>query len=164
MTRTRGGEDHALTPDPNDLGRVLDAFPCAEYIMTACYEDERVGVRTNWVQRCCVEPPLVSVALRRGHPIEPIIRDCRSFALCKSAPNDRLLSKQFDPDADHKGDAFDSLDVETLVTGAPCLRRAEFVLDCDMHQHFDLECEYEMYIGIVRAVRIYNNGAMRNGQ
>jgi len=142
-----------MSAEAREVMRALDSMPSAPFVMTACYEDDRVGVLIEWVQRCCADPPLVSAVLRRGHLIEPIIRDSRAFALCKT-PNDRLCLKRFGPDASPDADAFDSMEIETLVTGAPCLVRAESVFDCELHQHYDLDCDYEMYIGVVRAVRV----------
>lgn len=144
------------------IAQALEAAPSAPFIMTARHGKDRAGAVTRWVQQCSVEPPLVSVALRRGHPIEPVIRDSHAFALCRVDDTDRLLVRRFENHTERPADAFDSIECETLITGAPCILRAQCALDCEVHQHYDLECDYELYIGVVRRARIYAiNGKAR---
>lgn len=54
------------------------------------------------------------------------------------------------------GDPFDTLSTRTLVTGSPVLAQSMGAIDCDVMRHFDLEADYEMYIGTVVGAACFN--------
>lgn len=147
----------------------LDRLPRSLFVMTAQFEHTRLGVLVQWVQRCASAPVCVSVALLKGHPISPLIRDSHAFALCSVTDADRLLLKKFEhtpgpiePSPNYRPgvaappreDPFMSLDVDSLVTGSPVLRRASTALDLRVMMHLDFESDHEMYIGEVVAARV----------
>ncbi|MCA9299278.1 MAG: flavin reductase, partial [Phycisphaerales bacterium] len=113
-------------------------------------------VMVHSVQPCAIEPLLVSVSVRKGHSIEPLIRDSHAFALCALHPDDKLIPRKFaEHEApDHPGDPFDSLPTRILQTGSPVLERATVALDCEVVRHFDLEADHELYVGHVVAALI----------
>lgn len=135
-------------------------LPRCTFLMTAAYENKRSGQLVESVQHCGDSPLLVCVAARKGHSVEPLIRDSRTFALCRVHPDDRLLLRKFaeDKPPDELGDPFDSIEVERIVTGAPVIRRAVCALDCEVVRHFDLEAEYELYVGQVLGARVFSDG------
>jgi flavin reductase (DIM6/NTAB) family NADH-FMN oxidoreductase RutF len=145
----------ASTGDPA-IVRALAMLPAGHFVLTAAFETKRSGMIVRWVQPCADEPLLVSVAARRGHSIEPLIRDSHAFALCRVDPEDKLVARKFaiHRPPDDTGDPFDSVPVETMVTGSPVLRRSQLVLDCEVVRHFDLEADHELFIGLVRAGRV----------
>lgn len=133
---------------------VLAAIQRTSFVMTAQHENRRAGVIVKWACACSDAPPLVSVSLRKGHWIVPLIRDSRAFALCSIEPSDRLAHKKFAETARPRdGDQFEVLGARRLATGAPVLPRSSVVLDCEVSRHLDLEADYEMYIGLVVATR-----------
>lgn len=136
----------------------LRCLPGACYVLTAAYEGKRAGVLVYWVQACAGDPPLISVSVRKGHRIEPLIRDSHSFAVCRVDPEDKLVMRKFGAPAhrDDTGDAFDSIGYETLATGSPVVRRCIAALDCEVLRHIDLEADHELYVGHVVAGRVYS--------
>jgi flavin reductase (DIM6/NTAB) family NADH-FMN oxidoreductase RutF len=125
--------------------------------MTACHEARRAGVLVETVQVCGEDPPLLCVTLRKGHWIEPIIRDSHAFAICLLDPTDRLTPRKFvEPGRTREmGDPFDCLACERLQTGAPIIRRAIAAFDCLVARHLDIENEYGLFIGTVVASVVY---------
>lgn len=142
-------------PPPPEVVRAMELLPRGVFLLTAAFETKRAGQIVHWVQPCATEPALVCVAARNGHAVEPLIRDSHVFAVCRVDPEDRLLIRKFSPTRtpDDSGDPFDSFETERMATGAPVLKRASVVLDCEVVRHFDLEANHELYIGIVRAAR-----------
>ncbi len=136
------------------VARALALMPGGTYIITACFEGKKAGATARSAMPCAVEPLLVCVASRKGHGIEPIIRDSRHFALCLLDPSDKLMTRKF-CSMNREADAFDSLPVETLVSGAPIIKRALLAIDCEVVRHFDMEADHELYIGKVLAARLY---------
>jgi flavin reductase (DIM6/NTAB) family NADH-FMN oxidoreductase RutF len=143
----------ATSTDPR---HALARLSTDHFLLSAAFEDARAGVLAHSVQPCSDDPPLVCVAVRTGHPIEPIIRDARTFAVCRVDPEDKLVWRKFGPDApaDAEQSPFDALPLQTLQTGSPVLRRSTLVFDCEVVRHFDLEAEMELYIGLVVACRV----------
>lgn len=142
-------------PSSTDPHSALARLPSPAYLMTSSFEGERAGVIVRSVQACNTEPPLVCVAVRTGHQIEPLIRDSRCFALSQVESENRLVLKKFDRAraAVEPGDPFDAIPVRSLRTGCPVLCASALVLDCEVVRHFDLEADCELYIGLVLASR-----------
>lgn len=128
--------------------------------MTSSYDGSRAGMVVRWVQRCAAEPVLVSVAVKKCHSLEPLIRDSRGFALNLIDESDRLLLKKFDSyhAPDELGDPFDALEVSSWATGSPILKRARAAIDCEVIRHLDLEADCELFIGQVHEARIVTPG------
>ena len=143
------------------LAAALAALPSATYIMTAAFEDKRAGVRVRAAMPCATEPLLIAIATRKGHWIEPMIRDAHAFALCQIDPGDRLLLAKFDEDrsCEDDGDPFDAVPVITLRPGgAPVPRKSILAIECEVVRHFDLEADHELYVGQVLAARVMRDG------
>ncbi|TVQ63172.1 MAG: flavin reductase [Phycisphaerales bacterium] len=142
----------------HEIAHGLSLLPAGCFLMTSAFEDERRGVLVHSVQACGTEPQLVAVAVRKGHAIEPVLRDARAFALHAVDPGEKLLIRKFSehlvPDTDLDTDPFDAFPVGTIATGSPVLRRPGLVFDCELARHFDLESDFEIYVGLIRAVRL----------
>lgn len=124
------------------------------WVMTSHYDDKRAGVVVRSVQGASEEPALVCVASRKGHWIEPIIRDSHVFAICCVTEGQRLARRKFADDQgyDEEHDPFDSFSVKTLATGSPVFATSELAFDCEVVRHFDLEADHELYVGQVMSV------------
>lgn len=170
--------ERASMPPAPGVPEALARLPGGLYVMTSAFDGARQGVCVRWVQQCAGEPACISVALFKGHPISPIIRDSRAFALCAISEQDRLLVRSFEhthiraaqppggpvpPPASPtaREDAFLSFETETLLTGAPVLKRSALVLDCRVMMHLDFESDHELYIGEVVAARAADAGACK---
>jgi cob(II)yrinic acid a,c-diamide reductase len=139
----------------HDTARAFAELSRGLYVLTACFENKRAGVLVRSLQSCADEPPLIAVAVKTGHWIEPLIRDSHVFAVCKVSSNDRLLLRKFaETSRPRDGDPFDCVRVERLVTGAPVISKSSLVLDCTVLRHFDLEADHELFIGQVVASRV----------
>lgn len=141
--------------DAAETAAAVRLIPVGPFVISSGFEGKRAGVLALSVSLCANEPLLIAVAMRKGHPIEPLIRDSRALAVCRIAPDDRLTPRVFAQDHAHDADPFDALAVETLVTGAPVLSRAAMALDCEVVRHFDMEADCELFIGRVLAGRVY---------
>jgi flavin reductase (DIM6/NTAB) family NADH-FMN oxidoreductase RutF len=140
----------------SDLRRAAGMLPSGVFVMTAAFENKRTGLLVASACKCADEPLLISIAARKGHPIEPLIRDSRHFAISHVDGDDKLLIRRFEPrhTPEERYDPFDSLEIDHLQSHAPVLRRSGLVLDCEVFRHFDLDADHELYIGLVLAARI----------
>lgn len=136
----------------------MATIPGSRFIMTAAFEDVRRGYCVSWVQQASVEPPTISVAIRKGHDGAPIIRDSHSFGLCQLPRDDRFLWKKFARE-DNLCDPFHSLDMACGLSGVPLIRRSRLAFECEVALHADWESDHEMYIGRVVAVHVFQPDA-----
>ncbi len=147
------------------VAEILGMFPMGTYLMTAAHDRQRAGMIVHSVQRCCDSPALLCVAARKGHAIDPLIRDSRSFAIGVVAADDKMIARRFrfddtavstviEPIDD---DPFEAIPTRTLVTGSPMLTRCPIWFDCEVSRRIDLESNYELFVGRVLSV-------MRDGE
>ena len=131
--------------------RTIGQIPCGLFLLTAAFDGDRSGALTAWVQRCSITPPLLMVALRTGHAVEPLIRDSRSFALCQISADDRFLIKKFTTPPDRGDDPFVTLPTRIAPSGSPVVTRAMSFLDCEVVRHVDMESDHRLYVAEVKA-------------
>ncbi|MEO1279631.1 MAG: flavin reductase, partial [Planctomycetota bacterium] len=114
------GADH---PQLEAIRVACDRLPTALYLLSARHGDNRAGILVAGVQLGAADPILLTVPVRAGHRIDPLIRDSHMFALSAVRPEDRAMRRRFELhlSAEEHHDPFDALPVLTLETGAPIL-------------------------------------------
>lgn len=144
--------------EDNDLLSAFDQIPCGLFLLTSAYEGFRSCVLARWVQQCSLNPPLVMVALPKGSPVEPLIRDSHCFALCQIPDCDRFLARKFATMPDRSEDPFDTLATSCAPSGSPVVQRALSYLDCEVVRHVELESDCRLYVGQVHHGAMLSNG------
>lgn len=142
----------------SDANGAFDQIPCGLFLLTSAHEGLRSAVLARWVQQCSHQPPLVMVALPKGSPVEPLIRDSHCFALCQISECDRFLARKFARTPDRTEDPFDTLPTSCAPSGSPLVDRAMSYLDCEVVRHVELEADCRLYIGQVTAGGLLNGG------
>ncbi len=130
-----------------DIAAAVLQIPRGLFILTAACEGHRSGVLTKWVQPCSTIPPLVMVAIEKGSPVEPLIRDSRAFALCQIGADDRLLMRRFANPPERFEDPFVTLPAHPGPSGSPIIDRALSYLDCQVVRHIDRDADHRLYVG-----------------
>lgn len=152
----------AAQGDPAVIARALAALTEGAFLMTSAFEDERAGVLVHGVLKASTDPAMIVVTARKGHAIDPIIRDSRCFAVGLVDPDDKLIRKRFrfsDTAVSVRAEAgaadpFEAFPDQTLVTGSPILDRCRVWMDCHIARHVDLEGDHELFVGLVVAARV----------
>ena len=137
----------------------LGQIPGGLFILTSAFETRRGGVAVRWVQQCSVTPPMVTVALYKGQPVEMLIRDSHSFTLCQISADDRFLLHKFNGQRDNGEDPLLPLMTRAAPSGCPIIGRALSYLDCEVVRHVELDCDYRIYVGQVHSGGVLNTGA-----
>lgn len=133
------------------VASALGAIPSGRFVLTAAHEDRRLGVLVGWVQQVCFEPPMVSISIRKGTPIMPLISESRSFALCQLAADDRVLARKFGGQIDLGDDPFLGQQlIKPLIPKLPILSAARSFLECELVCHMDVEGDHDLFVGTVR--------------
>ena len=138
----------------------LAQLPLGRYLMTAAFDGYRGGMIVHSVQRCSDDPLLICIAAKKGHKIDPLIRDSRAFAIGIACEDDKLIARRFaftdsapieNRDAD-EDDPFEAMECLTLQTGAPILPRCSTWFDCEVMRRVDLESDTELFVGLVQTI------------
>jgi flavin reductase (DIM6/NTAB) family NADH-FMN oxidoreductase RutF len=143
-----------LTPNPQLIHNALRSIPNATYVLTCCHDQFRDGIITKWVQQCSTDPPMLVVAISKGRPIEPMLRDARAFALCMVSPKDKSALRLFGSDHEPDDDPFLSLSIKTAETGMPILSQSIVWFDCKLEGHLSPDADCRLYLGQVVAAHI----------
>ncbi|MDA0214063.1 MAG: flavin reductase [Planctomycetota bacterium] len=128
---------------------VLNLVPATSFLLTSAYGELRSGVIVRCVQQVAMHPPMLLVAMEKGQPLSPIIRDSRNFAICVLAKDDRVTTKTFATSPDQGIDAFLTIPNLVVPGGSPVPLRALGYIACELIRHLDIEADYEVYIGMV---------------
>lgn len=150
---------------PNeDQSGVLEAaigmFPTGRYLLTASHKDVRSGVLVTWAGICSTNPMLICVSSLKGHAIDPLIRDSRSFAIGVLQGEDKLFERRFgqmvlmprEKPITSEDDPFLTMPTTQLETGSPIVPRCTTWFDCKVLRRIDLESETELFVGVVVGV------------
>jgi flavin reductase (NADH)/cob(II)yrinic acid a,c-diamide reductase len=137
-------------PTP-ELLQAMATVPAAQFLLTTAYGDVRDGRIVERVQQCGTNPPMLLIAMEKGHTLSPLIRDSRTFAVSLLDPAERLLQRVFGPDRRVGDDPFLTYKHTRGVLGAPIVTRAVAWFDCEVVRHLDMETNFELYIGLVHA-------------
>ena len=136
------------------IGAALGQIPSGLFILTAQYKDRRHGMLTSWIQQVCFEPPMVSVAVGKGRPIMPLIREASCFGLCQLPQNDKVIMQKFASGISPDEDPFAELEMSDDRDGSvPILANVLSYLICDLVCHMDLEGDHDLFIGSIHAGR-----------
>lgn len=146
------------------VDQALGLLPMGSYLMTASHDGVRSGMLVCSAFRCCDEPNLICVSARKGHKIDPLIRDSRSFAIGIIDPDDKLIRRRFRSTDSvpteftlvGDDDPFDALPTQILQTGSPILTRCATWFDCEVMRRVDLEAETELFVGLI--ISIWHRG------
>lgn len=143
---------------------VLDLIPSSLFLLTSAYGELRGGIIVRCVQQVAMQPSMLLIAMEKGQPLSPIIRDSRNFALCILAPDDRATPKMFAIAPDQGVDAFLTIPHLVAPGGCPIPLRARGYVACELVRHLDIESDYEVYIGMVHAAALVEQSKQKSSR
>jgi flavin reductase (DIM6/NTAB) family NADH-FMN oxidoreductase RutF len=138
-----------LPPPTDETIAALAKVPTGTYLLTTAFGEIRDGRLVDRVQQCGTNPPMLLIAMEKGHALSPLIRDSRTFGLSLLDPQERHLQRIFGPERRIGDNPFLTQPHKIGVLGAPIVTRATAWFDCEVVRHLDMETNYELYIGLV---------------
>jgi flavin reductase (DIM6/NTAB) family NADH-FMN oxidoreductase RutF len=140
-----------LPPPSEETLQAMTRIPSCQCLLTSGFGEVRDGRLIERVQQCGTQPPMLLVAMEKGHPLSPLIRDSRTFAISLLDPSERALQRIFGPERRIGDDPFLTYRHRTGVLGAPIVTRCVAWFDCEVVRHLDMETNFELYVGVVHA-------------
>jgi len=112
------------------IGRALSRLPSGLYVLTAGAGAGATGMLSSWVQQVGFEPPALVVALKKGRPIEALLRSQDTFCLSVIDDDSKSLVAHFARGFEPGTPAFDGIDTSHTEQGTPYPTAAHAHLVC----------------------------------
>lgn len=115
------------------VGKALGKIPSGIGILTTAHGEEKSGTLVSWFQQCSFEPPMISLAMRRGRAAEGVLGKAKKFVLNLLHTNQKDMLKHFGKGFKPGEDPFVGLEIENAsFSGLPVLKQSLVYLDCEV--------------------------------
>jgi flavin reductase (DIM6/NTAB) family NADH-FMN oxidoreductase RutF len=123
-----------MSHDNETIGKAIGRIPSGLFIVTA---RSATGTETaflaSWVQQVAFEPPLVSVAIKKGRLALEVLGDDGCFAVNVVGEENKGLIGRYAKGIAPGTDVFADESVRRAATGAAILPEATAYMDCRLH-------------------------------
>ncbi len=148
----------AENPSQEKIARSLGRIPSGVAILTTFHENVPGAMLASWFQQAGFEPPLVSVAIKKGRPVEEVIQSAEQFALCILHTGQKDMLSHFGKGFGPGEDPFKGIPTEKAKTGIPLLKNCLCYLECKLRHCYD-SGDHHVFIG-----EVINAGHEEDGQ
>jgi len=119
-----------MTLDPEQLRRTMRAWTTGVTVVTAIHARQRYGMTVNSFTSISLEPPLVSVALKKLTHTHDLVEKSGKFSVTILATDQQEISDRFAGKHPEITDRFEGISTETLLIEAPLLKGGTGYLNC----------------------------------
>lgn len=130
------------------LGKSLGHIPSGVAILTTQEGNERGAMLASWFQQCSFEPPMITVAIKKGRSAEAILKASEKFALSLLHTGQKDMLSHFGKGFKPGEDPFVGIGVETKNTGLPVLKDCLCYLEC-LVRHVYEAGDHQIFVGEV---------------
>ena len=119
-----------MTLDPEKLRRAMRSWTTGVAIVTSIYEGQQYGMTVNSFTSVSLEPPLVTVTLKRLTHTHDLVVKSGMFAVTILTASQKELSDRFAGKIPNIMNRFDGLQTETISLDAPVFKEGMAYFDC----------------------------------
>ena len=112
------------------IARALARLPSGLFVLTAGTGDDATGMLASWVQQVGFEPPALMVALKKGRPIEHLVRRDGVFCVAVLDQRSKPLLGHFARGFEPGEPAFTGVETAVSSVGVPFPTAAHAHLAC----------------------------------
>lgn len=141
-----------MTLDPEQLRDAMRAWTTGVAVITATHNGQRYGMTVNSFTSISLEPPLVSVTLKRLTHTHELVERSGEFAITILSEEQKHLSDRFAGKIPHVADRFEGVETETLLINAPLIKGGMAYFNCRVANAFPAG-ENTLFIAEVVAAR-----------
>jgi hypothetical protein len=117
-----------MSLDPEKLRHAMRSWTTGVAIVTSIYEGQQYGMTVNSFTSISLEPPLVSLTLKKLTHTHELVEKSGEFAVTVLASNQKEYSDRFAGKHPEIKDRFEGVPTETLLINAPLLKGGIAVL------------------------------------
>lgn len=119
-----------MTLDPEQLRHAMRAWTTGVTVVTATHDGQQYGMTVNSFTSISLDPPLVSLALKKLTHTHELVEKSGEFAVTILAADQKELSDRFAGKHPEIKDRFAGVSTETLVLNAPLLKGGMAYFNC----------------------------------
>lgn len=134
------------------VAKALGRIPSGCAVVTARAGQKRTGLLASWIQQAAFEPPMISVAIKKGRPIEKLIDESGAMAVNLLGGDYAAMFKHFAKGFNLEQDAFQDIRHQE-VTGGVAIDPRIALLNCRIHGKHDAG-DHWVYLAVVSAAEI----------
>jgi flavin reductase (DIM6/NTAB) family NADH-FMN oxidoreductase RutF len=127
------------------IAAAIGRIPSGCAILTAKTASRRTGMLASWIQQAAFEPPMISVAVRKGRFIESLIDESGAFVVNLLGDSPAAMFKHFGKGFGPDDDAFAGLPVTDHAAGVIIPGRIAW-LACGVRARHDAG-DHWLYLG-----------------
>jgi flavin reductase (DIM6/NTAB) family NADH-FMN oxidoreductase RutF len=119
-----------MTLDPEQLRHAMRAWTTGVTVVTATHDGQQYGMTVNSFTSISLDPPLVSLALRKLTHTHELVEKSGEFAVTILAAEQKELSDRFAGKHPEIKDRFAGVAVEVLAIRAPLIKGGLAFFNC----------------------------------
>ena len=119
-----------MTLDPEQLRHAMRAWTTGVTVVTATHAGQQYGMTVNSFTSISLDPPLVSLALRKLTHTHELVEKSGEFAVTILASDQKELSDRFAGKHPEIKDRFEGVPTETLILAAPLIKGGTAYFNC----------------------------------
>ena len=116
--------------DPEKLRRAMRAWTTGVAIVTSIYEGRQYGMTVNSFTSVSLDPPLISVTLKRLTHTHDLVIKSGMFSVTILTASQKELSDRFAGKMPGIANRFDGLQTETISLDSPVFKNGMAYFDC----------------------------------
>ncbi|HAV78017.1 MAG TPA: hypothetical protein DCX53_11770 [Anaerolineae bacterium] len=147
-----------MTLDSDDLRQAMRAWTTGVAVITATHERQRYGMTVNSFTSVSLEPPLITVTLKRLTHTHELVEKSGEFAITILSASQSDMSDLFAGKIAGITDRFEGVQTEKLLLDAPLLKDGISFLNCRVVKSIPVG-ENTLFLAEVIAARGNGEGA-----
>ncbi len=132
------------------LGAALGRIPSGLFVVTARLDDRSTGLLASWVQQVGFQPPMITLAVRKGRYLTSWLERHPYFALNQVGQGQKHLLKHFGAGFEPTADAFAGIArTESETHGTIVLDDAIAWMECQLAHVFATGGDHDLLVAQV---------------
>jgi flavin reductase (DIM6/NTAB) family NADH-FMN oxidoreductase RutF len=140
-----------------DFASALGRIPSGLFIVTLRHEGAEAAMLASWVQQCSFEPPLLSMAVKKGRDVAAWLTEGTPLAVNILAEGQSSIVAHFAQGKRLTDPPFDRAGVERIDSRPPVLREALAVLQCEVITSYPTG-DHQLFIARIREGALRGDG------
>ena len=126
------------------LGRIVSGVG----ILTTSGKGGEGAMLASWFQQASFEPPMITVAIKKGRPVSEILQSSKKFVLNILHTGQKNMIAHFGKGFELGQDPFKGITTEKHKTGIPILKEALCFIECELKEVYPTG-DHQVYVGHV---------------
>jgi len=130
------------------IGKSLGRIVSGVGILTTQQGQDQGAMLASWFQQCSFEPPMVTVAMKKGRSAESVLKASEKFVLNLLHTGQKDMLSHFGKGFQPGENPFEGVETETHQTGIPVLKNCLCFLECQVRHQYDAG-DHQIFVGEV---------------